>query len=144
MLPNHAEVLSAVGAAVSLVRAEVVRTIKADLDLVELAHAAERECIDAGAAPSTVTVETKVDNRANVVRAAATGSVALQAGAAEHHDASSEERDRAAATALEIGTEHVQLVAENEYYRVYSGNGSGGVAVVDRFGGSHSRKKGAS
>ena len=134
VLPGHAEVLSAVGAAVSLVRAEVVRTIGAGLDLIELAHAAERECIDAGAAPSTVTVETKVDNSANVVRAAATGSVALQTGAAEHHDASDEERDRAAATALEIGREHVHLVAENEYYRVYSGNGSGGVAVVDRFG----------
>ena len=40
-----------------------MRTITADLDLLDLAHAAERECIDAGAAPSTVTVETKVDNR---------------------------------------------------------------------------------
>ena len=81
-----------------------------------------------------MTVETTVDNRANVVRAAATGSVALQAGAAEHHDASAVERDRAAATALEIGSDQVHLVVENEYYRVYSGNGSGGVAVVDRFG----------
>jgi len=134
VLPSHAEVLSAVGAAVSLVRAEVSRTITADLDLLELAHTAERECIDAGAAPSTVTVETTVDNRANVVRAAATGSVALQAGAAEHHDASAMERDHAAAAALEIGNDQVHLVVENEYYRVYSGNGSGGVAVVDRFG----------
>jgi hypothetical protein len=75
-----------------------------------------------------------VDNAANVVRAAATGSVALQAGAAEHYDASDEERDLAAATALEVGRDHVHLVAENEYYRVYSGNGSGGVAVIDRFG----------
>ena len=81
-----------------------------------------------------MTVETTVDNRANVVRAAATGSVALQAGAAEHYDASAIERDRAAATALEIGSDQVHLVVENEYYRVYSGNGSGGVAVVDRFG----------
>ncbi len=134
LLPSHAEVLSAVGAAVSLVRAEVVRTVGAGVDLVDLAHAAERECIDAGAAPSTVTVETKVDNAANVVRATATGSVALQAGAAEHHDASVDERDLAAATALDVGRDHVHLVAENEYYRVYSGNGSGGVAVVDRFG----------
>jgi N-methylhydantoinase A/oxoprolinase/acetone carboxylase beta subunit len=134
VLPDHAEVLSAVGAAVSLVRAEVVRTVGAGVDLIELAHQAERECIDAGAAPSTVTVETKVDNSANVIRATATGSVALQTGAAEHHDASDEERDLAAATALEVGREHVRLVVENEYYRVYSGNGSGSVAVVDRFG----------
>ena len=105
-LPDHAEVLSAVGAAVSLVRAEVVRTVGAGDDLIELAHQAERECIDAGAAPSTVTVETKVDNAAHVIRATATGSVALQTGAAEHHDASDEERDLAAANALEVGREH--------------------------------------
>jgi N-methylhydantoinase A/oxoprolinase/acetone carboxylase beta subunit len=134
VLPDHAELLSAVGAAVSLVRAEVVRTAGAGVDLIDLSHAAERACIDAGAAPSTVTVETKVDNEANVVRAAATGSVALQAGAAEHHDATDDEREVAAATALDVGREHVQVVTQSEYYRVYSGNGTGGVAVVDRFG----------
>jgi N-methylhydantoinase A/oxoprolinase/acetone carboxylase beta subunit len=134
VLPGHAEVLSAVGAAVSLVRAEVARTIGPDVDLIDLAHAAERECIDSGAAPSTVTVETKVDNAANLIRAAATGSVALQAGAAEHEDASDEERALAAAAALEIGRDHLRTVAENDFYRVYSGNGAGGVAVVDRFG----------
>jgi N-methylhydantoinase A/oxoprolinase/acetone carboxylase beta subunit len=133
VLPTHGEVLSAVGAAVSLVRAEVVRTIGA-VDLIELTHAAERECIDAGAAPSTVTVETKVDNAANLVRAAATGSVALEAGAAEHNDASDDARELAAAAVLDVARDHVHLVAENEYYRVYSGNGTGGVAVVDRFG----------
>ena len=74
-------------------------------------------------------METKVDNSANVIRATATGSVALQTGAAEHHDASDEERDLAAATALEVGREHVRLVVENEYYRVYSGNGSGSTQV---------------
>jgi len=133
-LPAHAGVLAAVGAAVSLVRAETTRTIGRDLDLIELTHAAERACIDAGAAPSSVTVETKVDNEAFVVRATATGSVALQAGAAEHHEASDEERHRAAAAALEIGADHVRMVVQNDFYRVYSGNGSGGVAVVDRFG----------
>jgi hypothetical protein len=127
-------VLSAVGAAVSLVRAEVVRSIGGDVCAVELAVAAERECIDGGAAPSTVSVETKVDNDAFVIRAIATGSVALQAGAAEHHEASDEERDLAAASALELGRESLTMVAANDYYRVYSGNGAGGVAVVDRYG----------
>ncbi len=134
VLPDDADVLSAVGAAVSLVRAEVARTIGPDIDLIDLAHAAERQCIDAGAAPSTVTVETKVDNATNLIRAAATGSVALQAGAAEHHDASDDERDLVAATALDIGRDQLRTVAESEFYRVYSGNGAGGVAVVDRFG----------
>jgi len=133
-LPAHAEVLAAVGAAVSLVRAELVRSVAGDVCAVELARSAERACIEGGAAPASVTVETSVDNEANVVRAVATGSVALQAGAADHRDASDDERDAVAAAALEVGAGHLSLVASNEYYRVYSGNGFGGVAIVDRFG----------
>ncbi len=134
VLPDHAEVLSAVGAAVSLVRAEVVRSIGTDVSVIELARAAERECIDSGAAPNTVSVETTVDNTAHLVRAVATGSVALQTGAADHHEASDHERDRAAASALDLEHAQLQMVAANEHYRVYTGNGHGGVAVVDRFG----------
>jgi N-methylhydantoinase A/oxoprolinase/acetone carboxylase beta subunit len=133
-LPVHAEVLSAVGAAVSLVRAEAVRSIGGELCAVELARSAERSCIDGGAAPSTVTVETIVDNTANVIRAVATGSVALQAGAADHREASDEERIAAAAAALELERDQLEIVAGNEFYCVYSGNGAGGVAVVDRYG----------
>jgi N-methylhydantoinase A/oxoprolinase/acetone carboxylase beta subunit len=133
-LPVHAEVLSAVGAAVSLVRAELVRSASGDVCAVELARSAERSCIEGGAAPSTVTVETIVDNQSNVIRAVATGSVALQAGAADHREASDEERIAAAAAALELERDQLEIVAANEFYRVYSGNGAGGVAVVDRYG----------
>ena len=69
-----------------------------------------------------------------MIRAVATGAVALQAGAAEHLEAVDDERDHAAAAALELGREHLTMVAANDYYRVYSGNGAGSVAVVDRFG----------
>jgi N-methylhydantoinase A/oxoprolinase/acetone carboxylase beta subunit len=134
VLPLHAEVLSAVGAAVSLVRAELVRTVGGDVCAVELARSAERACIEGGAAPASVTVETQVDNTANVIRAVATGSVALQAGAADHLEASDEDRDAAAGAALDQDPARLTLIAANEYYRVYSGNGSGGVAIVDRFG----------
>jgi N-methylhydantoinase A/oxoprolinase/acetone carboxylase beta subunit len=133
-LPRHAEVLSAVGAAVSLVRSELVRSISGDVCVVELARSAERSCIDGGAAPSSVTVETVVDNGAHVIRAVATGSVALQAGAADHREASDDEREAAAAAALELEPGDLHVVAANDFYAVYSGNGAGGVAVVDRYG----------
>lgn len=47
------------------------------------------------------------------------------------------QRRKAAAAALGIGAEQLELVAENDLYRVYySGNGAGGeVAVVDPLGG---------
>jgi N-methylhydantoinase A/oxoprolinase/acetone carboxylase beta subunit len=134
ILPDHAEVLSAVGAAASLVRAEVVRSMTVDVRVDELAQDAERSCIDAGAAPHTVAVETVVDNDAGVVRAVATGAVALQSGAVDHRAASERDQRDAAATALDLPGDALGVVAANEYYRVFAEAGSRRVAVVDRHG----------
>jgi hypothetical protein len=132
--PDHPEVLSSIGAAVSLVRAEVTRNGTSAGAAVELAREAERACVASGAAPATVTVETAFDAREGVLRAVATGAVALEVGAAEREPAGDEDRLRAAARALGLETEALHLVAETGYYRVYSENGSGRVAAVDGLG----------
>lgn len=133
VLPDHAEVLSAIGAAVSLIRAEVVRTLDAGVDVEALAREAEAACVEAGAAPATVTTETTVDNEAHVIRAVATGAVALEAGGVDHRPAADDERAAAAGSALGIAPSDLAVVASNAYYRVYR-QGAAGTAVVDRFG----------
>ncbi len=132
--PEHPEVLSSIGAAVSLVRAEVTRNATSDGAALELAREAELACVASGAAPATVTVETAFDARENVLRAVATGAVALEVGAAEREPAGDEARLRAAADALELEPAALQLIAETGFYRVYSENGSGRVAAVDGLG----------
>jgi N-methylhydantoinase A len=132
--PEHPEVLSSIGAAVSLVRAEVTRSSTTDGAAVELAREAERACVASGAAPATVTVETAFDERENVLRAVATGAVALEVGAADREPAGDETRLRAAADALGLAPAELQLVAETGFYQVYSENGSGRVAAVDGLG----------
>ena len=134
VLPESADVLSAVGAAASLVRAEVVRSVAESVRVDELAHEAERSCIDAGAAPSTVAVETAVDNEAGVVRAVATGAVALQAGAVDHRAASELDQREAAANALDLAGHQLGVIASNKYYKVFAEAGCRKVAVVDRHG----------
>ena len=131
--PEHPEVLSSIGAALSLVRAEVARTA-GTVSQAELTREAERACVESGAAPATVTVVTSADTRGDVVRAVATGAVALESGAAERVPLSDEDRAAAAAGALAVDRARLGLVAANEYYRVYSENGSGRVAVVDALG----------
>jgi N-methylhydantoinase A/oxoprolinase/acetone carboxylase beta subunit len=132
--PEHPEVLSSIGAAVSLVRAELTRNGTNDGASVELAREAERACVDSGAAPATVTVETAFDPREGVLRAVATGAVALEAGAADREPAGDEARLRAAALALGLAPAELELVAETGFYQVYSENGSGRVAAVDGLG----------
>jgi N-methylhydantoinase A/oxoprolinase/acetone carboxylase beta subunit len=135
--PEHPEVLSSIGAALSLIRAEVARSPsgRSGADRAKLARAAERACVESGAAPSTVSVEISYEPDEGLVRAVATGAVALEAGAAERNPASNDARLAAAASALRVQPPSLSLLASNDFYRVYSENGSGRVAAVDRLGG---------
>ena len=132
--PEHPEILSSVGAALSLVRCEVARHATAEGDTMELASEAERACVEAGAAPQTVRVETFFEAREGLMRAVATGAVALESGAASREPADEPAQLRAAATALGMAEHELEVVARNDFYRVYCENGSGRVAVVDGLG----------
>lgn len=134
MTPEHPEVLSSIGAALSLVRAEIARHCSGPGATLALAHDAQRACVDAGAAPQTVRVETHYEVRGGLLRAVATGAVALESGAAGREPVDEAAQRRAAATSLGIDGARLKEIAANDYYRVYCENGAGGVAVVDGTG----------
>ncbi len=134
--PEHQEVLASIGAAMTLVRAERSRSdsggdAAARLDLI---HQVERACVDAGAAPDTVTVEIRWDAEERMLRAIATGAVALEHGAAGRTPLPHSARRQAAARALRC--ERVEPVSLGEFYDLYrDGECPGGrIAVVDRLG----------
>jgi N-methylhydantoinase A/oxoprolinase/acetone carboxylase beta subunit len=133
--PEHPEVLSSIGAALSLVRTEVVRHASSPEGTAELVREAERACVEAGAAPLTVTVQTTFEARDDLLRAVATGAVALESGAASREplDEAGQRLAAAVATgAADPGT--LRLVGETGFYRVFSDDGSSRVAVVDELG----------
>jgi hypothetical protein len=116
------------------VRAEVVRAAASPGVGVSAAHEAERACVEAGAAPQTVTVETSFEPGTGRLRAVATGAVALESGAATRAPADESQRLAAAASALHLEPSALKLLARTEYFSVFSENGSGHVAVVDGVG----------
>ena len=128
---EHPEVLSSIGAALSLVRVELDRNGVSALDVPALATEAEAACIAAGAAPASITVETTYDESDRILRAVATGAAALETGAVGAEPADDRRRLQAAADALELTPADLTLLAANDFYRVFSENGSGRVAVVD-------------
>ena len=132
--PEHPEILSSIGAALSLVRAEVTRHGGEGGGMLAIAREAERACVANGAAPQTVRVETSFDPRGGLRRAVATGAVALESGAAGRDPVDERAQLRAAASALGLPEHHLAIVARNDFYRVFGENGSGGVAVVDGLG----------
>ena len=64
----------------------------------------------------------------------ATGAVALETGPAAREPAAPETLVDAAALALRMEPDALELVADTSFYRVYSENGSGRAAVVDLSG----------
>ena len=93
-IPEHAEVISSVGDALSLVRVEVERTIVRDPGprfMKEIHRSAEEQAVAAGAAPDSLRVTSEAVPERRAVRAVATGSVALQTGAVPGSTAASEE-----------------------------------------------------
>ncbi len=131
LVPDHPEVLSSIGAALSLVRAEAVRTSTAAGTALRVARDAELACITAGAAAATISVETSFDPRTGEQRAVATGAVALQAGASSALQCGDDELADAAANALHVAAGSLRLVAVTDYYRIFAGPDDGAVSVVD-------------
>jgi N-methylhydantoinase A len=136
--PEHPEVLSSIGAALSLVRAEVVRTATSSEGAaakLAAAQQAERECIESGAAPATVSTEAAYEPAEGVVRAVATGAVQLEVGAASRRPVGEEQRRAAAAAALRVKGAELSPLLVNDFYRVYGSDDGREVAVVDPLGG---------
>ena len=82
-VPPLAEVISAVGDALSLVRSERERSITGTttVNSEAIAREAEEACLAAGADPSSIDVRVELDDDRTTVRAVATGMVGLTSGA---------------------------------------------------------------
>ncbi len=82
-IPEHAEIISSIGDALSLLRAERERTLAViDRATTEaMMSEVEAEVLAAGASPSTIEVRLEEVPERSIVRAIATGAVGLTAGA---------------------------------------------------------------
>lgn len=90
----RAEVISAIGAALAMVKETVEKSIMnpSATDLAAIRKEAEQAVIRMGADPATVQVTIEVDSQRNLVRATATGSVEFVAGNPMEQTASPQER----------------------------------------------------
>ncbi|MGE0491979.1 MAG: hydantoinase/oxoprolinase family protein [Vulcanimicrobiota bacterium] len=93
-IADRAEVVSAIGAALAMVKETIEKNIvnPSQEDLAQLRAAAEKAVVAMGADPSTVEVTVEVDSQKNLVRASATGSVEFVAQDLLESDPGPEER----------------------------------------------------
>ncbi len=129
VVPDRAEVISSIGDALSLIRAERERTVhEFDPRLArQLAAEVENEVVAAGAAPTSVEVRIEEQPDKGTIRAIATGAIGLQAGARPGRPAASEDEIRTAAAPLGGGAVRQ---AGSFWLAVQAAK----VVVLDRFG----------
>lgn len=136
-IPKDAEVISSVGDALSLVRVEIERTLaRPSTEAVANLHReAERAAIAAGAAASTLQVESTAVPERGALRVAAFGSIALGPEGTSH-DARLDEPALEAAAKRQLEAEP-ELIMSNYFYSVFVAAGQGpekDFVVVDQYG----------
>jgi N-methylhydantoinase A len=127
VIPEHAEIISSIGDALSLLRAERERTADAsDTSVIEsMMEEVEREIVAAGASPASVEVRLEEMPERSAIRAVATGSVGLSTGALPGRQELSEAEIRQVG-----GPENVTTVA-GQYWLSSRQNK---IDLLDRFG----------
>ncbi|MFN2488778.1 MAG: hydantoinase/oxoprolinase family protein [Actinomycetota bacterium] len=122
-ISRDAEVISSIGDALSLVRVELEQTLaKPDHDAVaELHRRAEEAAIAAGAAPSSLAVESHALPERSALRVVASGSVALGSAPASGPAVADDASRRLAAE--ETLRDEVELVARTDFYSIFSAGG---------------------
>jgi N-methylhydantoinase A len=127
VIPPHAEVISSIGDALSLIRAERERTVDvADAALIDAMMAdVEAEVVAAGASPASIEVRFEEVPERSTVRAVATGAVGLLAGALPGRH----EGDEAAIRAL--APHGADVAPHGRYWLAVDGQR---ITVLDRYG----------
>jgi len=117
-LVEHAEIISSLGDAMASVREEVEQAMGDATSAEALARQAEEAAIRAGADPESVQVVTERDEDRGVLRAVATGHVAIAAAIPPALTRESDARNLAAQTA-HLSVEALTLLADTGGFWVY-------------------------
>lgn len=117
---EHSEVISAIGAAMAMIRETVEKNIfnPTPKDIEEVKKSAQEAVIKMGAVPETVDVLVEVDSQKNVVRATASGSIEFQSKDLAQ-DLKPEEIDKN--VKKYFGTKNIssKYLTGNDFFRIY-------------------------
>jgi N-methylhydantoinase A/oxoprolinase/acetone carboxylase beta subunit len=131
-LAENADVISAIGVALALVRETVERQIihPTSDDILRVRQEAFTSVQKMGAEPSTIEVHVEVDSRANVVRATAYGATATDQGGKTKRKLSEDEQIASVAESMRVDKSVVKLVCQTKNFHVF-----GASSVRKRLGG---------
>ncbi len=121
-LASYADVISAIGVALALIRETVERQVinptnEDILKIREEAHAAVQKM---GADPASIEIHVEIDSRTNVIRATAFGATSMTESKDARKALSDSEKVELIAQSMRTKPELVKLTAETKFFRIYS------------------------
>lgn len=121
-LAENADVISAIGVALALVRETVERNIvqPKQEDILRIREEAYNAVQKMGADPASIEIHVEVDTRANIVRATAFGAAGLQKGRAAKQTLTEPERVELAAKSMHVGAREIKVLAKTPFFEVFA------------------------
>lgn len=122
VITDKAEVISAIGAAMAMLRDTVARTVidPTPEDITVIRRQAMDSLLAMGAAPDSIDVQMEIDRQKNIVQATATGSLQMEQQALGLGKASPEELSHIAADSLRVQLGQEVLAEQTEGLYVFS------------------------
>lgn len=117
-LAEHADVISAIGVALSLIRETVERQVinPTNDDILRIRQEAHAAVQRMGADPASIEIHVEVDSRSNTVRATASGATSMTESVKTKRQLGNEERIKVAAESMRVNPEQVQSLASNGHF----------------------------
>jgi N-methylhydantoinase A len=122
-LAQSADVLSAIGVALALLRETIERQIvnPSNDDILRLRQQALEAVHAMGAEQSTIDVFIEYDSQKSILRATATGATSVLETKTERSDITRDEKIQLVADSMQVPKEQVKLEAANAHFEVYAG-----------------------
>lgn len=121
-LAENADVISAIGVALALVRETVERNIvqPKQEDILRIREEALHAVQKMGADPSSIEIHVEVDSRANIVRATAFGAAGLSKAGSGKQTLTEPERIALAAKSLRVRAGDLKVLAKTQFFEVFA------------------------
>ncbi len=121
-IADHADVISAIGVALALIRETVERQVvnPTDDDILRIRQEAHAAVEKMGAEPASIEVHIEIDTRTNIVRATAVGATSMTKDTEVKQASGSDERVALVAESMRVDKAQIKLEVDGKFFQVYS------------------------
>lgn len=121
-LASYADVISAIGVALALIRETVERQVvnPTNEDILKIREEAQAAVQKMGADPASIEIHVEIDSRTNVIRATAFGATSMTESKDARKALSDSEKTELIAQSMRTKPELVKLTAETKFFQIYT------------------------